>query len=1159
MAVIRGSKGGGGGGDKGGNRGTEIASVAYMKILLALTEGEAAGDFTGKDIYLDGTPLLDDAGNENFPGVTWEWRSGTVDQDYIAGFPAVENEISVGTELKYGTPWVKSINNTQLSAVRLRLKFPNGVYILRDSGGKSGYRIEFAIDISTDGSSYVEYGRDAADGIADAGYERSYRIDLPAATSGWQIRVRRLTENTNDGRHADTSRIESMTDIVDAKLRYPHTSLLFIQFDSKLFDGRTPNVTVEMKGIIVRVPANYDPVSRTYSGTWDGTFKWAWTNNPAWIFYDLVLNKRYGLGKRITADLVDKWTLYQIAQYCDAQVSDGAGGKEARYLCDLYISQRTDAWTVLMDLANIFRGMISWSNNLLSVDADMPRELDPDFVFNKSNIVGAFNFSSTSEKTNYSSAIVTYSNPANGYQDDQASAWVPEVSNRFGFNTIELSRIGCTRESEAQRHGLYAIETNRDDNGVEFKTGMEGRIPRIGKVVGISNAPLAGRENGGRVAAASGTKVTLDRITTAKAGDTLIVNLPTGKSEGRKVKSVSGRAVTVETAYSVTPNAESAWVLDQPDLAIQLFRVKRLMVNSDNTVTINGLPYNPNKFPRVDDGAVIEDRPVSVVPPRGQGMPENITLSSVYRVEQGIGITTMVVTWDTVKNAVAYEAQWRQNNGDWINVPRTGNTRFEVDGIYAGRYVVRIRAVNALDIASLWATSAETELTGKVGKPPMPVNLATQPLVFGIGISWGFPSGAQDTQKTEIHYSATANGDSPLLLADVPYPSSTYQQMGLLAGKSFWYRARLVDRLGNQSDWTEWVFGQSSTDVSDITDSILKEMEETGLLKEVVENAVDSNEKIAGMVDDIKQNADDLEKQALAIQENSDGLAQAEVKIDEITVSMDGMSGGVKTSSIAVIQNSLAQVSTRRTQTATNAGNSASIDRIDTTIADASQAVARALVTLDASAGGNVSNSTDLTETLADFTQASATKINSLTVTSGENTAAITVNAQAVADVNNNLSAMYNIKVGVSSNGQYYAAGMGIGVENTPSGMQSQVVFLADRFAVTQYAGATVTLPFVIQNGQTIIRDTVIGDGTIGNAKIGSYIQSSTWDGTGNVGWHINKSGYATFNNVTVRGSIYATNGNFSFNGSGNTTVINGNGVTINIPGGGRIVLGTWT
>ncbi|HCU0440038.1 TPA: DUF1983 domain-containing protein [Enterobacter hormaechei] len=1287
MAVIRGSKGGGGGGDKGGNRGTEIASVAYMKILLALTEGEAAGDFTGKDIYLDGTPLLDDAGNENFPGVTWEWRSGTVDQDYIAGFPAVENEISVGTELKYGTPWVKSINNTQLSAVRLRLKFPNGVYKLRDSGGKDGYRIAFAIDISTDGGSYVEYGTDEADGIANAGYERSYRIDLPAATSGWQIRVRRLTENTTDGRHADISRIESMTDIVDAKLRYPHTSLLFIQFDSKLFDGRTPNVTVEMKGIIVRVPANYDPVSRTYSGTWDGTFKWAWTNNPAWIFYDLVLNKRYGLGKRITADLVDKWTLYQIAQYCDAPVSDGAGGKEARYLCDLYISQRTDAWTVLMDLANIFRGMISWSNNLLSVDADMPRELDPDFVFNKSNIVGAFNFSSTSEKTNYSSAIVTYSNPANGYQDDQASAWVPEVSNRFGFNTIELSRIGCTRESEAQRHGLYAIETNRDDNGVEFKTGLEGRIPRIGKVIGINNAPLAGRENGGRVAAASGTKVTLDRITTAKAGDTLIVNLPTGKSEGRKVKSVSGRAVTVETAYSVTPNAESAWVLDQPDLAIQLFRVKRLMVNSDNTVTINGLPYNPNKFPRVDDGAVIEDRPVSVVPPRGQSMPENITISSSYRVEQGIGITTMVVTWDAVKNAVAYEAQWRQNNGDWINVPRTGNTRFEVDGIYAGRYVVRIRAVNALDIASLWATSAETELTGKVGKPPMPVNLATQPLVFGIGISWGFPSGAQDTQKTEIHYSVTANGDSPLLLADVPYPSSAYQQMGLLAGKTFWYRARLVDRLGNQSDWTEWVFGQSSTDVSDITDAILEDMKGSDTFKDLIENAVDSSGKLAELADAIKENADGLaaavgsNKQtaeaiignALAIadvvvrqtaqqgansatfeqlreviatetearvtdvtrleakaEQNEAGITEVRqalsdetqaraTAVDQLTASTqvisdkaesasskadaasgkadaaeqassqntadittlrqvvtdttssmasrleelgartDTASGGIQNNAIALITSTLAQVDQRVRLSAQYGDSKASIDRIDNVMASDREATARSLLSLQADVNGNKASINSLNQTFSDYQQATATQINDITATINGHTSAITTNAQAIANVNGDLKAMYSIKVGLSSNGQLYAAGMGIGVENTPSGMQSQVIFLADRFAVTHQAGATVTLPFVIQNGQTIIRDTVIGDGTIGNTKIGSYIQSSTWDGTGNVGWHINKSGYATFNNVTVRGSIYATNGNFSFNGSGNTTVINGNGVTINIPGGGRIVLGTWT
>lgn len=883
---IAGAKNNGGNKDNGQNRGTEIASVAYMKILLALSEGQIAGQFTGQDICLDGTPLLDADGHENFPGVTWEWRSGLVDQDYIQGFPAVENEISVSTEIKSGTPWVKAINNTQLSAVRLRIKFPNGVYSLRDSGGKDGYRIEFAIDVSTDGSTYTEYGRDTVDGIANTGYERSYRIDLPRANSGWQIRVRRLTENKNNNKTADVSRIESITEIVDAKLRYPNTALLFVQFDSTLFDGRTPTVTVKAKGLVIRVPSNYDPVERTYSGSWDGTFKWAWSNNPAWIFYDLVLNKRYGLGKRISSDQVDKWTLYQIGQYCDAPVSDGAGGKEARYLCDLYISQRTDAWTVLMDLANIFRGMISWSNNLLSVDADMPREMDPDFVFNKSNIVGSFTFSSTSERTNYSAAIVTYSNPQNNYQDDQASVYSQEVADRFGFNTIELSRIGCTRESEAQRHGAYAIETNRDDNGVEFKTGMEGRIPRVGKVIGINNTPMAGRQNGGRVAAVSGKRITLDRAVAAKAGDTLIINLPDGKSQGRKVQGVQDRIVTVEQEYNPAPQAEAGWILDQSDLAIQQFRVKRVVNNNDGTVTINGLPYNPNKFPRVDDGAVIEDRPVTVVPPRGQEAPDDITISSLYRVSQGIGITTLVATWSPVKNAIAYEMQWRQNNGDWINLPRTGNTRFEVDGIYTGRYVVRVRAINAQDIASVWGISKETELTGKSGAPLPPLALATRSLVHGVQVSWEFPTGSGDTLRTELQYSKNQDGIAPMLLSDVAYPGKSYQQMGLSMGAEFWYRARIVDRLGNESPWTGWVQGMASDNFDDYYENLTDAIKDTAAWEETQRTISETQEGIRNTQQELEQTAEALRKEA------EDQAKQVSQEIDasakSITADVDG-------------------------------------------------------------------------------------------------------------------------------------------------------------------------------------------------------------------------------------------------------------------------------
>lgn len=1123
--AIKGRKGGSSSSRTPTEQPDDLQSVAKAKILLALGEGEFAGQLTGKDIYLDGTALENADGTQNFSGVTWEFRPGTQAQKYIQGIPGTENEISVGAEVSSETPWTRTFTNTQLSAVRLRLKWPS-LFKQEDDGDLVGYSINYAIDLQTDGGTWQTVLNTSVTGKTTSGYERSHRIDLPQAGSTWTLRLRKITADANSAKIGDAMTLQSFTEVIDAKLRYPNTALLYIEFDSSQFNGSIPQISCEPRGRVIRVPDTYDPVTRTYSGTWAGTFKWAWTDNPAWIFYDLVVTDRFGLGNRLTAANIDKWTLYQVSQYCDQQVPDGKGGSgtEPRYTCNVYIQDRNDAYTVLRDFAAIFRGMTYWGDDQIVCLADMPRDVD--FSYTHANVVdGKFTYSSSTTKSRYTNALVSWSDPDNAYADAMEPVFEQALVARYGFNQLELTAIGCTRQSEANRKGRWGILTNNKDRVVTFNVGLDGNIPQPGYVIAVADRNLSGRDLGGRIASANGRVITLDRAPGAAAGDRLIVNLPSGVAQSRTIQAISDNAVTVTTPYSETPNAEAVWLLESDELYSQQYRVVSVTDNDDGTFTIAGANHDPDKYARIDTGAIIDQRPISVIPPGNQAPPANIVINSFSMVQQNISVETMRVSWDQAQNAIAYEAQWRRNDGNWVNVPRSSTTSFDVPGIYAGRYLVRVRAINAAEISSGWGYSEEKTLTGKVGNPPKPVGfIASENVVFGIELNWGFPANTDDTLKTEIQYSLTGTEDDAMLLADVPYPQRKYQQMGLKAGQIFWYRAQLVDRTGNESGFTDWVQGQASIDVSDITDVILEDIKESDTFKDLIKNAVDSNEKIAGMADDIKQNADDIEQQALAIQENSDGLAQAAVKIDEISVSMDGMTGGVKNSAIAIIQNGLAQVTSRRSQTVTNAGNSASIDRIDTTIADTSSAVARALVTLDASAGGNISNATDLTETLADFTQASATKINSLTVTVNGQTAAITQTANAVADINGNISAMYNIKVGVAANGQYYAAGMGIGVENTPSGMQSQVIFLADRFAVTTQAGSTVALPFVIQNGQTFIRDTFIQDGTISNAKIGNYIQSNNYV-AGSVGWKLDKTGtFENYGSTAGEGAMKQTN-----------------------------------
>ncbi|ELE9221537.1 phage tail protein [Enterobacter kobei] len=1168
----------------------DLQSVAKAKILVALGEGEFAGQLTGKDIYLDGTALENSDGSQNFSGVTWEFRSGTQAQKYIQGIPGTENEIRVGTEVTSATAWTRTFTNTQLSAVRLRLQWPS-LFKQEDDGDLVGYSVNYAIDLQTDGGTWLTVLNTSVTGKTTSGYERSHRIDLPQAGSTWTIRLRKITADANSAKIGDTMTLQSFTEVIDAKLRYPNTALLYIEFDSSQFNGDIPQISCEPRGRVIRVPDTYDPETRAYSGTWTGAFKWAWTDNPAWIFYDLVVSDRFGLGHRLTAANIDKWTLYQVAQYCDQMVPDSKGGDgtEPRYTCNVYIQDRNDAYTVLRDFAAIFRGMTYWGGDQIVALADMPRDVD--YSYTRANVVGGrFTYSSSTTKTRYTTALVSWSDPGNAYADAMEPVFEQALVARYGFNQLEMTAIGCTRQSEANRKGRWGILTNNKDRVVSFDVGLDGNIPQPGYIIAVADELLSGKVMGGRISAVNGRIIKLDRVADAAAGDRLILNLPSGASQSRTIQAVNGESVTVTTSYSETPQAEAVWVVESNELYAQQYRVVSVADNDDGTFTITGAWHDPDKYARIDTGAIIDQRPVSVIPPGNQSPPANIVISSFSVVQQNISVETMRVSWDQAQNAIAYEAQWRRNDGNWVNVPRSSTTSFDVPGIYAGRYLVRVRAINAAEISSGWGYSEEKTLTGKVGNPPKPVGfIASENVVFGIELNWGFPANTDDTLKTEIQYSLTGTEDDAMLLADVPYPQRKYQQMGLMAGQIFWYRAQLVDRSGNESGYTEFVRGQASIDVSDITDAILEDMKGSDTFKDLIENAVDSNEKIAGMANDIKQANDELEQQAQKIAQNAQNVGKVQTsvnelssevggvssslsmleqtvatadtalgqRIDNISVSVDGMTGGVKNSAIAIIQGNLAQVAARKTLSASVAGNSAQLDRIDEVIVNEKEATARSLLSLQTDVNGNKASINSLNQTFSDYQQAMATQVNSITATVNGHTSAITTNAQAIANVNGDLKAMYSIKVGMSSNGQYYAAGMGIGVENTPSGMQSQVIFLADRFAVTHQAGATVSLPFVIQNGQVFINDAYFRDASIQFAKITDSLKSNNFV-TGKTGWNMPKSGNAELNNVTIRGALYATTGNFGFSGPNKATVIDSNGVTINLTGGGRIVLGEW-
>lgn len=1064
-----------------------LISKDKVKLLLAVSDGEVVNDFSMKQLHFGGVPVQNEDGTYNYEGVIAEFRPGTQTQDYIQGFSESSAEFQVAREVTHNTPYTLTVSNKNLSAIRFRLLWPR-VLTQKDNGDMVGSVVEYKIEMAVDGASYQTYLTGKIDGKnTTGGYDRSIRVNLPQNfTSQVLIRVNRVTPDADGVKVVDAFRVESYAEVIDAKFRYPLTAMLYVEFDSDLFQNQIPTISLKKKWKIIQVPSNYDPINRTYSGTWDGVFKWAWSNNPAWVLYDLIMNQRYGLDQRELGIPVDKWSLYEVAQYCDELVPDNRGGMEPRYLMDVIVQSQVEAFQLVRDVCSAFRGMTFYNGESLSIIVDKPR--DPVYLFTADNVVdGVFVRTFPSEKTMYTSCNVMFDDEENQYEQDVEPVFNPDAAMRFGHNPTSITAIGCTRRTEANRRGRWILQTNLSATTVSFSTGLEGMIPSCGDVIYVADPHWQSAFNlvlSGRVMEVSGVQVFLAYRCDAKAGDTLILNTDDGKPVRRTIASVSadGKTITLNVGFNFDVAPDSVFLIESDQLAAEQYVVTRIEKGSDDdefTFAITATQYDPNKYDAIDNGVITDGRPTSVVDPDSMGAPKDLTISSFSRIVQGMSVETMVIGWSSVQYAKLYEVQWRKDGGNWNNVPRTATTQVDIEGIYAGEYQARVRCISGGNVASPWSALATATLTGKVGAPKGPINLfASDNEIFGIRVKWAMPEGAEDTAYIELYQSQSGTDQDASLLTLIPYPASEYWHSILPAGYVNFYKARSVDRIGNVSEWTDYARGMSSTDVNAITDTILDEILDSDAMKELQLSAQDSAAKLNDYAN-------------------------------------------------SIIQNALANDGDVRIMRKENGKRKAEIKRAEVLIANETEARVQQVNQISAEFNENLNSGlTQINEALANETEARVTSEEALSARIGQNSAALDQKLDSWANVNG-VGSMYTMKLGLTYNGQEYNSGMALQLTSQGGNVVSQVLFIADRFAIIRNAeSGAYTLPFVVQNDQVFMNNALIQDGSITNAKIGNVIQSNNYI-AGQQGWMINKNGGSEFSEVTVRGTIYATDGWF--------------------------------
>ena len=744
MSIIQGFGGGKGGGGGGGTEDPNtLRSTQLATVLDALSEGPIKGLANGaQSVFFDKVPLQNASGTYNFNNASFGYTTGDIGSNQHASsaitgdLSNVEATIPVGVQVWQASPIVRSVIQPNVDHIRVTISTPSLVTTDTSNGDVHGTSASFIIELQTNGGGFVQVVSDTFSGKTTSKYSRDYLI--PVSGGPWDIRVTRTSADDPNTYTQSQIWFDELTTVISTKLEYRHTAIAGISIDARQFSA-VPTRAYDVYGLIINVPSNYDPIARTYTGTWDGTFKLAWSNNPAWVFYDLLINQRYGLGSYIDPTLVNKWELYTISQYCDQLVPDGYGGQEPRFTCNAYITNDQDAYKTMQDLASVFRAIVYWASGAISLVQDAPS--DPVQLFTAANVIdGSFQYQGASSKAIHTVCLVTYKDPNNWYENNVEYVQDDEAVAQYGVIKTQINAFGCTSRGQAHRLGRWLLYSEKlESETITFRAGMDAIYCYPGAIIQTSDPNRAGSRMGGRIHSVSSDLKTLTLDAPIPSNVTGALNIQLMLQDGSiysgLVSSSSNNTITLSNALSTSPVSNAVYLISSANVNPETWRVVSIGEVSDgNIIEISAVSHNPSKYGFIEDGYNLVTPNISSI----NAIPADpINLSaylSRYVIDYGIAGYRVTFSWTAI--ASYFIVSYQKSNGQIVTTTQDQNS-IDIDGAQIGDvYTLKVTAVSGVGKTSNPSTLIYTAENPIIVYPADVQSINASYSTNGIRLTW---------------------------------------------------------------------------------------------------------------------------------------------------------------------------------------------------------------------------------------------------------------------------------------------------------------------------------------------------------------------------------------------------------------------------------------